>query len=345
MTEAYSANIDGVREGYEWDDAIINMLIDGESNCGINFALVQTKIDSENNALFLCFMHKDPMLESDNVITGVEFTVDDSDCFLVTPECSPAYVDSDEHSLEGAALVNEDNGATTEIRVGFKAGLPKEIRCEVRFIDSTGAYSNFCSFTVVNDEYSETTEMIITLTEPETTEKETAPKKEKTTKPKKQTTARQTKKTTVKETRKTTEKTKKNNDSPRKDTYEITLRPPKTKKQSTTVTETQKQTQPPATVYYYEKEVIVSHIYVTQTETSTTTVTTTENVTTNGPKSTLATPLEPETEIRSSYSLSEGTKKKLLVGVLAAISFTVIAAAGTRSAKKNKDNNDNPDSQ
>lgn len=335
---AFSVNVDGIHTGDEWDNATVNKLFDGESNCSVNLGLVKTLIDNENSAIFLCFMHRDPSLEVDNVNTGVSVSVENSEYVSITPASSPQYVDYSECSFEGFVTVDENNGATTEVRIGFKFGLPKEIKCKVRFVDSDGAMSNVYGFTVINDEYSETTELIITQREPE---KETTSKREKTTKEPKETTRKTVKKTEKKTTVKATEKTTGKIKSSRRYTYVRTTKPKMTKASATVKTIVEKV---PATVYY-EKEVIISHIYVTQTDVSSTANNTTETaMLTNAIHTHLITSAEPETKIKSSFSLSEGAKKKAIIGIFAAVAFTIIAAAGTRSSKKSSDNDDNPDS-
>lgn len=319
-------------------------MLDGESNSGVNFGLVKTMIDSEESALYLCFMHKDPSLEIDNVNTGVSVSVENSDYFEVSPSVSPNYADTSEYSFNGAVTIDENNGATSEIRVGFKFGLPQKINCNVRFVDSSGAFSNLYSFTVINEEYTETTELIITQEEPETTKKEKTTKKA-TTKAKKATTKKSVKKTEKKTTLRTTEKiTEKKNKTPAY-SYSYTRKIRTTAERNPQTTAKTVKATSPATVYYYEKEVIISHVYITAEETSTTVIHTAEPETTTAVYTEVATPEEPATEIKSSFSLSEGTKKKAIIGVLAAISFTIIAAAGTRSAKKSSNDNDNPDAQ
>ena len=339
---AYSADVDGIFSADEWDGAVVAKIFEGESNCGVNFALVHTMIDSENSALFLCFMHKDSSLEYDNTVTGVSLLADGSDYFDVTVSDSPAYSDSSEHSFEGCVTVDKNNGATTEIRIGFKYGLPKEIECTVRFIDSVGALSNVYDFTVVNDEFVEATEMIITQDLPEETEKEKTVRAEKTTKSKKSPTE---KRTTRKSSKTTTDKLiakiTQENETRRKSTYSRRVRT--TKPRTTAVSDNITAAPKPATVYYYEKEVIISQVYITQTE-ATSFVETTQEAKTVTTSEQANASIVTETEIKSSFSLSEGAKKKALVGVFAAISFTVIAAAGTRSSKKKTDDNDNPES-
>lgn len=339
---AYSVNIDGIHSGDEWDGATVNKIFDGESNSGADFGLVQTLIDSENSAVFLCFMHKDPNLEIDNLCAGIEVSVEGSNSFEVTSGSSPSYADFSEYSFEGAVSINENNGATTEIRVGFKFGLPREISCKVRFIDASGAKSNQYSFKIINDFYTETTEMTITHIQPETTQKETASEKVKTTKQKKETTKKAAKKTTRKSETKTNKKTTVKQTTVdyfnKKYTYVRRTRPHTTKKQKETVV-TQKKTKA-GTVYYYEKEIIVSQVYVSLTESKASEKSEIVSEVVDTEISEVATPDEPKTEIKSSFSLSEGTKKKAIIGVLAAISFTVIAAVGTRSSKKSIKNND-----
>ena len=335
---AYSAEIDGIHSGDEWDSAVVTKLFDGESNCGVGFALVQTMIDIENRAVYFCFMHRDVSVEPDNINTGVVFSVGNSEWFEVTPEMSPTYSDSSEYSFEGAVSVDEDHGVTTEIRTGFKSGIPEEIKCSVRFIDSSGAMSNVYNFTVINDKYTETDELIITQNKPVKTEKEAAVK-----------TTKEPKETTEKDSEddvKSTSSVKKSEEfviasTPRRYTYVRTTRPPETKKNETQIRTSAKQKA--ATVYYYEKEIIVSQVYVTQSETQTTAVTVSETAAEDTTAFILSS--EPETKGKSTFTLSEGAKKKTVIGVLAAISFTAIAVAGTRNSKRTNEENDNPDSQ
>lgn len=340
FSKAYPAEIDGLHDVIEWDSAVITVLVDGESNSGVDFGLVQTMIDSENSAVFFCFMHKDSSLDKSNTETGVMISVENSDYFTVTPAMSPAADDSSKHSFEGFSSADDNNGATTEIRVGFKHGIPKEINCKARFIDAEGRLSNIYSFTVVNDEYTETTELIITHAEPETTKRPATVKAAATTKRKTAT----TKKKSETQKRTTTEPTEafEISKTPRRYTYVRTTKPRATQQETTSrVIKTS-----PASVYYYEKEVIISQVYITMTEdTKTVSDTNGAEETTTKAQTQNATPAEPATEAKNTFSLSEGAKKKTLIGIMAAISFTVIAVAGTRSSKKGSDNDENPDSQ
>lgn len=340
---ANQAEIDGVHNSIEWDSAVITVLVEGESNSGVDLGTVQTMIDIENSAVFFCFMHKDPSLVKGNTVTGVMLSVENSDYFEVTSASSPAFDDSSEYSFEGFASTDDDNGATTEIRVGFKHGIPREISCKARFIDAEGKLSNVYSFTVINDEYTEATELMITQNEPATTKKSSA-KPAATTKKKAATTKK--KSVTDKETKAQAENTTEEfeiSKTPRRYTYVRTTKPRTTGKEETTARA--KKTSA-ATVYYHEKEVIISQVYVTLTEETKAVgdVTDTEEATTAEQTQNEAAS-EPSTEIKSTFSLSEGTKKKALVGIMAAVSFTVIAVAGTRGSKKKTDNDETPDSQ
>lgn len=341
--KAHSAEIDGMHDVIEWDSAVITMLVDGESNSGVDFGMVQTMIDSENSAVFFCFMHKDPSLVIGNTVTGVMLSVENSDYFEVTPASSPAFADSSEYSFEGFTSTNDDNGATTEIRVGFKLGIPREISGKVRFIDAEGKLSNVYSFTVINDEYTETTELLITQAAPETTKKSSA-KSAATTKKKTATTKKksETKKATADRSEEETEEFEISK-TPRRYTYVRTTKLRATEKAETSAKA--KKTSP-ATVYYHEKEVIISQVYVTLTEELKTggNITDTEETTAAAQTQNEASS-ESATEAKSTFSLSEGTKKKALIGIMAAVSFTVIAVAGTKSSKKKSDNDENPDSQ
>ena len=320
-------------------------------------------------------MFIDPVLETDNTSVGVMLTVEDSDSFTVTANNSPDCYDIADYSFDGAISIDENNGATCEIRVGFKNGISKNISAKVRFIDSDGNLSNVYPFTVINSYYSETTELIITEEETDETESKTTQSqkttkekttKEKTTKEKttreKTTKEKTTKKkvTTEKEVRttdytlkpRTTKAEKKKTEfhiqtSPPYSYVRKTKAPKTTKSLKTTVPKAPKTTkQKPATVYYYEKEIVISHIYVTAEETSLSDVTTsvTSNITATAPTPTNLSETK-FIEHNKKTSLSDGTKYKIIIGVLSAISFTVLAFASSKSAMKKSDNNNEPDSQ
>lgn len=346
---ALSVNIDGYHNGVEWDGATVNQLFSGESNSNVNFGLVKTMIDADENALYLCFMFTDPDLEQGNSNVGISLTVGGSDSFDVTASNSPCYSDDSEFLFEGAISIDENNGATSEIRVGFKFGLPQKIGANVRFIDSSGSISNVYSFSIINNFYSETTEMLITEDDITETDKITT-KKTKTTK-RKVTTEKEEKTTdyTLKPRTTVTEK--------KKTEFYIQTSPPysyvrKTKAPKTTqaikTTAKPKTTKAKsATVYYYEKEIIISHVYVSETEpTISSTASTASSEALSSTVFETVTSDSTAASVNNPFTLSKGAKYKIIIGAFAAVSFTVIAAAATRTAKKTTDNDENtPDSQ
>ncbi len=346
---ALSVNIDGYHNGVEWDGATANQLFSGESNSKVNFGLVKTIIDADENALYLCFMFIDPELEQGNSNVGISLTVEGSDSFEVTASESPCRSDDSEFIFEGAISIDENNGATSEIRVGFKHGLPQRIGANVRFIDSEGALSNVYSFSIINDSYSETTEMLITENDiPETDENTT--KKAKTTK-RKVTTEKEEKTTdyTLKPRTTVTEKKKTEfyiQTSPPY-SYVRKTKAPKTTKAIKTTANPKTTKAKPATVYYYEKEIIISHVYVSDTEpTIVSTASTANSDSITSTVSEMITSDSTAVSVNNPFTLSKGAKYKIIIGVFAAVSFTVIAAAATRTAKKNTDNDEStPDSQ
>ena len=173
---AFSADINGVDEGAEWDGSTVIKLLDGESNCKVNFGLLKAKFDNETNAMYLCFMFSEPELQQDNTNIGLSLIIEDSEAFVITMSSTPVIYDIDKYSCSGAISVDENFGVTCEIRLGLKYGLPDEVNGSVRFIDSDGSPSNFYDFTVENDVYSETkteTEKYINLTD-KSTKKSTA---------------------------------------------------------------------------------------------------------------------------------------------------------------------------
>ena len=152
ILSAFSYDIDGIDNGYEWDGAIVSKILDGESNCGVNFGVVKYKFDYETSAVLFCFMFSDPDVTPENNNAGILLTVEDS-TFEFNASDGKKSENIDPYSFDGAIHLDENNGATAEIRVGIKAGLPKSLDCCVRFIDSQGYYSNYYYFTIINDEY------------------------------------------------------------------------------------------------------------------------------------------------------------------------------------------------
>lgn len=332
-SEAVSMKIDGIDNGVDWDGATVYNLLSGSSNCGVTQGFVKVKFDNKNSAVYLCFMFIDPAMKKDNLNAGISVQIEGSTPFVLTMSNSPSDYDIDSYSCNGAMTINEHNGATCEMRIGFKSGVPQRVSGSVRFIDAQGVPSNYYGFTLVNEEYSEPTNLIISPTADNKdpaynpnllTERSTTAKSEKTTKPKttKATTTEfyiqtsppvtYTGKTKAQTTKRTSTKTEPQSTAKRAET---------TKK---------KQTIPVgATVYYYEKEVIIS--VVTAEQQSTQAVSEVPTVT------------ETETEKAAGISLSNGTKYKKAAIAIGFILFLTIAAAGTFGAKKSRPSSESTD--
>lgn len=363
ILNAYSVNVDGFNNGDEWSGATVNQLISGESNCNINNAFVKTIFEPDENAVYFCFLFIDPTLESDNDKAGISIKIEDSESFDINASDSLVYFDNEKYSFEGAFSVDKNNGATSEIRVGFKFGLPQRINISVRFIDSEGNLSNVYPFALINDHYVETTELIISQTEAETervtTTKATTTKavrttKEKTTKVK--TTKNKT--TTYKEEKRTeyTRKPKTTVTEKKKTEFYIQTSPPYSyvrKTRAPKTTGTSKATSLPGTeatnpakakVYYYEKEVIISEVYVSYTETTSHSDIKTTDVPATEITDIISTDIQ-STTVENTFSVSKGSKYKVLIGALALISFTALAVGSTISSKKKTKNNDTEESQ
>lgn len=304
---ASAVTLDGRNNGTEWDGATTYRLFSGESNSSVDFGAVKAKFVPEEYAVYLCFMFSDPMLEQGNAVTGISFTVEGSPPYVLTMSNSPYAADVDKYDVSGAMFIDNNNGATSELRVGIKSGVPKELSCSVRFIDYEGVPSNIYYFTLVNEYYTETTKLVIAPTadnpDPAYNPDLITTQAEKTTKT---TTERTTKEKTTKAT--TTKKPK-----------DTTTQKAKTTK----APKTEKSTQG-ATVYYYEKEIIISQVIVTQTVLETTTA---------------AAPTTEETVTESqttSIPLSKGSKYKTIAGVACAAAFIAVAAWSVIGAKKDK---------
>lgn len=320
---AFSMNIDGMNPDGEWDNASANVIFEGESNCKINFAAVKNIINAEESALYLCFMFIDPFLETDNTSTGVSLTVGDSDSFTFDVSDSPFHKDTYIHSFEGALTVDENNGATCEIRLGFKEGLPRIISLVVRFIDSAGVYSNEYPVSIVNNYYSETTELIINDYENDINYENVYDyENEKTT-------DYTLKKPTTKPEKKKTEFYIQT--SPPYSYTGRTKAPKRTSAAKTTEMTVHKTTKPKPEKIYYEKEIIISQVYITEGNPSTDVTSVTETVTSESTSSAVS-----STASDDSPPLSKGVKYKILIGTLSAISFTVIAVSATLNNKKSQ---------
>ncbi len=319
VSSAFSAHIDGFDTGAEWDGATTYKLVDGESNCGVNFGAVKVKFDFENSAVFLCFMFIDPSLEQDNSLAGISLEIEDSSPFEITLSSSPSSYDIQKYSFDGALSVDENNGATCEIRIGIKSGLPKTLDGRVRFIDAEGEPSNYYNFSLVNEKYVETTALNIAPTYDNS---------DPAYNPDLLTSRRTTRK------RSTTQKFVIKTSPP----YSYTGRTEKTTKKKTESTEPKTSVIP--TVFYYEKEVIISHIPVTEasvnvTANEQTTVETTRFVETEMHYS------SERSETSNTIPLSKGQKYKILATFIGGLLFLIIAGFGAFSAKKNRDSSNN----
>ena len=329
---AFSVETDGIDNGVEWDGATAYKLLDGESNCNVNFGLVKVKFDNKNNAIYLCFMFKDINLELDNQQVGISLKIEDSEPFLLTVNCSPSEYDVDKYSFEGAISVNENHGATCEVRLGIKHGLPQTVSGSVRFIDSQGSPSNFYNFTLVNEEYEEPTDVIMAPTRdsddpaynPDLLDEKTTRKSRKKTTTQKTTTEEFVIKTsppysyTGRTKASTTQRLKTSEFSAGK------------------TVKTEKATQKSAgvTVYYYEKEVILSQVIVTQMVTQ---PEETSSVQTVNETEAVEAVLQDEEKI---FSLTRGNKYKIISACICGALLLAIAVFGSINAKKDKNNSD-----
>lgn len=345
LVNAFSANIDGIDSGIEWDDAVAYKLVDGESNCGVNFGLVKAKFDNESSAVFLCFMFIDPTLEPDNQNAGVLVSLDGSSFFELNANNSPTNADINKYSFDGAMLIDENNGVTCEIRIGIKDGLPRSINGEVRFVDANGEPSNLYSFLLINEGYTEPTELEIAPTKDNTdpyynsdaTNKKTT--KKRTTEGKVYTEKRTTRKpkTTTKATTRWTLK-----DSPM--IYTGRTKTEKVTKQKAEIKQSILDTPNGVTVYYYEKEIYISQVFVTQEYRESTSVTSAKTISSAVISTDLTATSSESTTLPSlsttAISLSKGTKLKKISVIIGAAAFCLIAALGVYFAKKSKSETD-----
>lgn len=339
IINAFSVDIDGISNGNEWHDATAYVLVDGESNCNINFGAVMVKFDNENSCVYMCFSFIDPELETDNPDCGVKISVNGSRFFVVDASSSPLNEEIDRYSFDGAVSSNEVSGGVCEVRVGFKEGLPRQIDCDVQLIDSKGEPSNHYNLSLINEGYTETTALEIMpthdnsdpyynpdlLTEKSTTEKTT---KKKTTKPttEKETTRKKKTTTTLPPTTKFVVP-----DSP----MCYTGRTKTTKSAQTVIVE--KEEVKLVTVYYYEKEVIISHVPVTVLVTEEIKQESTDIITENS--SAEVTIVEDTTETNPTVkSISDGSKYKKYLIAAGGIGFGLIAFIGVMYFRKSNTN-------
>lgn len=310
---AFSADIDGYDKGAEWDGATVYKLVDGESNCNVNFAAVKVKLDAENSAVFLCFMFIDPNLEADNAAVGVSLSVENSAPFEITASSSPAGYDIGKYSFDGAITVDENSGATCEMRIGFKEGLPKTIACTVRFIDANGEPSNYYDFVIVNEFFVETTAMVLEPTRDNSDPAYNPDLLTSKTKATKKTTERKT--TTQKFVIKT---------SP---LYSYTGR---TKKETTKKAKQTKavKTTEAATVGYAEKEAVIKTVVQTDAVTQPATTQSTTAFDTQTPE------IASAQQTQKVVSVSQGEKYKRIITAVGGALFLLIACFGVYSAKR-----------
>ncbi len=328
---AFSFFVDGKDSGVEWDGSSVYKLVDGESNCGVNFGLVKVKFDYDENAVCLCFHFIDPELLSDNNLAGISITVDDSASYEIVSSDGISSENIDSYSFDGAICIDENNGATCEIRVGIKSSLPESVDFVVRFIDSHGYYSDYYYFTISNEMYDVTEPIIIN---PTGDNNDPAYNPDNTTFPSEKTTKLKTTKSTT--AKKTTTKKSTSSTSKRESEMIITSPYTYTRRQKTTVTkkpetestvsktkESAKSNKVIEKIHYYEKEIYISEVYITQTQELSSTVdvtTATETV------------LADETTV----SLSKGTKYKKIFSAVGLLGFILLAFIGVRTANKSK---------
>ncbi len=304
---AFSFKIDGTVDGFEWENADSAIVFSsGESNNEVEFGSYMWFVD-ENN-LYLYFNFTDPNLLPDNTKAGVSLCIDDSESYTFTSSTYENY-DSEKYRVEGAMQIDITQGASCEVRVGFKHGIPDNINGKVRFIDSNGSYSNIYDFKIENK--TSDNDYIYEYYEPSTV-KPTTTKAEKST---------------ASETVKSDKTTKKNDDDSLGFLdflfYDETTTQKKTTK-STTRRETPKTTKKPKTsVKIVEKEV-----YITVIET-------------NAAKSE---PVEENTTIKDTtahaqITSSQGKKYQMITaagGLAVLLSIAVIGTVGANK-KANKE--------
>lgn len=354
LFKAYSADIDGIDSGYEWDGATPYVFIDGESNCGVNFGIMKLILDNEKRAVYFCFMLIDPNLEVGNLQTGVSLSIENSEAVTFTAESTPENYDIDKYSFEGAISIDENNGATCEIYLGMKEGLPKTINGSVRFIDAEGIPSNEYDFSIINEGYVEQSATNIMPTadnddpafNPDLMTEKTTKSSGRTTDALNTETEKKTERisrTTTTTWKYTTEEFVINTSPPY--SYVRTTKAPKTtattEARSESKTTVKDKTNSVATVYYYEKEVIISEVY----DEPKTTLREELSSVSSLPCTTATTEVsnEPISEtVNQSVSMSEGMKYKYVIGGVAATLIVLLAAWSARGGS-GKSRNDSVD--
>jgi len=148
----FSVDIDGYDSGIEWAGAETIFLLNGESNCKVNFGLVKWRIEPNANSVYFCVLFKEPDLSEDNKNVGASIKIESSDFYTVSVSSSTNEIDEDKYSFEGAVSIDPNYGTTCEMRFGLKYGIPDIINGSVRFYDSDGVPSNIYDFTIHNTE-------------------------------------------------------------------------------------------------------------------------------------------------------------------------------------------------
>ncbi len=150
--QVFSVEIDGYDRGAEWVDAETILLLNGESNCKVNFGLIKWNIEPSTNSIYFCVMFKEPDLATDNTNVGASIKIENSDFYTVSVSSTDNEIDEDRYTFEGAVSVDSNDGVTCEIRLGLKYGIPDTINGSVRFYDSDAVPSNIYHFTINNSE-------------------------------------------------------------------------------------------------------------------------------------------------------------------------------------------------
>lgn len=145
---ALSVDVDGYDNGDEWIEAEALLLLNGESNCKVNFGLIKWKIEPDTSTVYFCVMFKEPDLAADNTNVGASIRIENSDFYTVSVSSSDNEIDEDRYSFTGAVSVDANDGVTCEIKFGLKYGIPDIINGSVRFLDSDGIPSNVYDFTI-----------------------------------------------------------------------------------------------------------------------------------------------------------------------------------------------------
>ena len=344
ILSAHSATVDGIDDGYEWDNALTYQIINGESNCDVDYAIMKLIIDNENRAVNFCFLFRDPEIEPDNFSAGVSFSLNDSDTFTITGNTKPDNYDANKYSFEGEISVDENHGVTCEIRLGFKEGVPQNICGSVSFIDGKGMPSNKYDIVIFNEGYTERTVTPVgnqgypensTL---KTTKSNNRIENDKTSN--RISTTRRSGYTTVEfiistsppySYSRTSKPSVITSETERKTTEKSTVKQKSTAEHKTKVNKTVKDK---VTVYYYEKEVIIYSDIPNETVENTSAPLT---VTTTVESVDLTTVTTTEAEVQTTVSVSDGIKYKTVIGVISAILIIILAAWASRSGKKAKD--------